>query len=229
MSFGWAYVNCDEAPASDLEIYGPTGSVQFLKTGTCLTGSSQFIYYTASYGHYEPSTLVLTGTLVVSGTISASHYHIEDVTRIDASGSTYFGNTDDDMHVRTGSFIMTTSKPESYVSASALTQQTFVRSLALGYESVEMGMPEFSSSVSSSVIGVSGPNDIYIRIHSASIAGSGAIMVIKDELDTRTSTHSIYVSASWPNKIDGADYTQMVGGSMPSINLYSNGANWFIF
>jgi len=228
MSFGWAYVNCDSTSSGGaIDIFGPTGSIQFLKTGTCLTGSSQLMYYTASYGVYSPSTLVLTGTLVVSGTLSASHMHIENVTEIDASGSTYFGNTDDDIHARTGSLIMTTSEPSTYMSTSATTKQTYMQAMQWGYQSVDT--TNYTSSVSSSVLGVNAATDVHVRIHSASIAGSGAILVIKDELVSRTSTHSIYVSASAPNKIDGADYTEMVGGSMPSINLYSNGANWFIF
>ena len=97
--FGWAYVTSTGTAT------GPTGSVQFLISGTDpeTSGTANFLYYTASHGPYAANTLVLTGTLVVSGTISASHYHIENVTTIDASGSTYFGNTNDDRHVRTGS------------------------------------------------------------------------------------------------------------------------------
>jgi hypothetical protein len=227
MSFGWAYINCSSSVASDVNVGGPTGSIQFLHSTDCLSGSANLMYYTASHGAYSPSTLVLTGTLVVSGTLSASSMHIENVIEIDSSGSTYFGNTDDDIHARTGSLIMTTAEPSTYMSTSTSTKQTYMQAMRWGYQSVDT--INYTSSVSSSVLGVNAAADVHVRIHSASIAGSGAILVIKDELISRGAINSIYISASAPNKIDGADYTEMVGGSMPSINLYSNGANWFIF
>ena len=99
-TFGWAYVDCiDIGP--DCE--GPTGSVQFLTGANALSGSSSFLYHTAAVHGYAASTLVLTGTLVVSGTISASMYHIKDIALIDTTGSTYFGDDQTDVHARTGS------------------------------------------------------------------------------------------------------------------------------
>ena len=99
-SFGWAYVDCaDIGPDSE----GPTGSVQFLTGANALSGSSSFLYHTAAVHGYAASTLVLTGTLVVSGTISASMYHIKDIALIDTTGSTYFGDDQTDVHARTGS------------------------------------------------------------------------------------------------------------------------------
>jgi len=109
----WAYVGSSDFATGS----GPTGSVQFHGVGTSLTGSYNFMYHTASLGELAASTLVLTGTLVVTGTISASHYHIKDVTRIDSTGSTYFGDTFDDVHVRTGSLLITSSydNPSSFM------------------------------------------------------------------------------------------------------------------
>jgi len=64
------------------------------------------MFYTGSFANtgYHPNTLVLTGTLEVTGVISASHFHIKNITEIDATGSTKFGDTDNDFHQRTGSF-----------------------------------------------------------------------------------------------------------------------------
>jgi len=53
----------------------------------------------APYG----ARVAISGTLTVDGIISASHLHIENISEIDATGSTYFGNTRDDLHARTGS------------------------------------------------------------------------------------------------------------------------------
>ena len=97
--FGWAYINCEDTGS----YAGPAQSVQFMKQdlgGT--SGSVNFLFRTGAteQAHH---TLVLTGTLIVSGSITASHYHIKDVTTIDSTGSTYFGNSGDDIHIRTGS------------------------------------------------------------------------------------------------------------------------------
>ena len=107
--FGWAYVDCDGAADGGSGSKGPPNSIQFVTgsgpSGGHTTGSLNLTFVT---GGVEGSSgtshiLYLTGTLIVSDTISASHYHISDVTEIDSTGSTYFGNTNDDLHVRTGS------------------------------------------------------------------------------------------------------------------------------
>ena len=90
-NFGWAYIDCSSTGSGGA--YGPTGSVQFLWTNLNTTGSQYLMFHTASVYGYQANTLVLTGALLVSGAI----------TNIDATGSTYFGDTNDDIHMRTGS------------------------------------------------------------------------------------------------------------------------------
>ena len=100
-NFGWAYVNCEDTSSGNANIYGPTGSILFLTGSQAASGSTQLVYYTASAATEHPyaaSTLVLTGTLIVTGAISASNYHIEDIAIIDATGSTYFGDDQADKH-----------------------------------------------------------------------------------------------------------------------------------
>jgi hypothetical protein len=102
MGFSWAYINCDEIAGSGSE--GPAWSLQFVtESGGATTGSHLFSYYTASRYSYDPSTLVLSGNLIITGAISASTYHIDDIAIIDATGSTFFGDDQTDLHVRTGS------------------------------------------------------------------------------------------------------------------------------
>ena len=91
MSFGWAYVDCDSAVTS----YGPTGSIQFMSGAGITTGSAKMMYHTSAYGGHQPSTMVLSGNLVVTGSVSASIFHYESITRIDATGSTFFGNSNE--------------------------------------------------------------------------------------------------------------------------------------
>ena len=70
--FGWAYVDC-------LDALGPTGSVQFLHVGRAITGSHSLRFHTAAVGDLTRHTLVLSGNLVVTGTVSASVYNYQDI------------------------------------------------------------------------------------------------------------------------------------------------------
>ncbi len=105
MGFSWAYVNCDEIAGSGSE--GPPYSIQFVtESGGATTGSLYYRFFTASTYSYDPNTLVLSGNFIITGAISASTYHIEDIAIIDATGSTFFGDDQTDLHVRTGSMEM---------------------------------------------------------------------------------------------------------------------------
>ena len=121
---GWAYVNCSDSGG---QAAGPTGSLQYLTGTSATSGSANLRYFTASHAGYEASTMMLTGTLLVSGTISASHYHIEDVAQIDATGSTYFGNSNDDMHYRTGSLVVSKISTGTIFRVDNSTTQTRVQ------------------------------------------------------------------------------------------------------
>jgi len=100
MATGWAYVGVPETTAG---AQGPSGSIQFHTGSTGISGSSAFMITDAS-ATPDQVRVHLSGTLNVEGTISASHLNVENITQIDATGSTFFGNTDDDIHARTGSF-----------------------------------------------------------------------------------------------------------------------------
>ena len=210
--FRWAYVNCAQ---QDLTIAGPTGSLQFLSTSSGLSGSSNLIFNTSS------NTLFITGTLLVSGTISASAFVVNQTDTI--SGSTVFGNSNNDTHKITGSlFVGKVSAPPTFQVLPAVSQ-----SITLGmrhtYRTVTAS--GLTSSTGDYIIGFGG--DLEFRLLSASTHNSGAILVLKDENSTR-GTGSITISASAPNKIDN-NGAYVLTGSNPAISLYSNGANWFVF
>jgi len=111
---GWAFVNVDLASGS-----GPTGSVQYHVEGRGVSGSEQFMFHTASVHGYAANTLVLTGALVVSGAISASSYTIKDITHIDVSGSTRFGDDAGDSHIFTGSLYVSNTSSLSSIAVSS--------------------------------------------------------------------------------------------------------------
>ena len=128
-SFGWAYVDCSDAGSTGSGSAGPAHSIQFVtESGGATTGSANLTYYTGSVNVGSPGhTLHLTGTFRVKGAISASSYHIENITQIGATGSTNFGNSNDDVHLRTGSFAVANAAGAAILTASAYSQQVFVK------------------------------------------------------------------------------------------------------
>ena len=225
--FGWAYINCSDSGAGSGS-HGPSYSLQFVtESGGGTTGSAYLTYYTASTYSYDPSTIVLSGNLIITGGISASYYHIENIAIIDATGSTYFGDDQTDIHARTGSLEIY-SDSALVLKANALTSQTQLKGFRGGYTRVTS--TPYTGAVSSMVLGVdTADSDVTICVPSASVAGAGAIMVIKDQT-TRVSS-KIYVSGSTGTSqelIDSASY-YVLSGTYPAINLYSDGANWWIF
>ena len=98
--FGWAYV-------SGLLAGGVSGSVQTNDGTHNLTGSTKLVYDDVS------GSLNLTGSLMVSGSITANQYNVniynKNVTNLSASGDTKFGDTLDDTHQYTGSVYITGS------------------------------------------------------------------------------------------------------------------------
>ena len=211
--FGWAYVNCAE---QDISIAGPTGSLQFLSTSSALSGSQNLTYNTSS------NTLYITGTLLVSGTISASSFIVNQTDTV--SGSTIFGNSSDDVHQITGSlFVGKASESPTFQVIPAQSQSV---TLGMRHSYRTIASSGLTSSIGDYIIGIGGAGNVEFRLHSASLHGSGAILVIKDETTTRTG--AITLSASSPNNIDNNGFYEL-SGTMPAISLYSNGAHWFVF
>jgi hypothetical protein len=227
MATGWAYVNCTSDSGGG-QADGPTGSVQFLTGTNSTSGSVKMVYHTASVGEHLPSTLVLSGNLVVTGTVSASVFHYRDVTRIDATGSTYFGDSTDDTHFRMGSLVVSASNAgdSMVLSASAHRQTVHLKGLNVLYESCSIG--SYTASIPSYIIGVRHPNAVEIEIPPANNYRSGAILLIKDEVGHINGTNFRLSAATDTYTIDGSNH-YILTGSNPAISLYSNGANWFVF
>ena len=212
--FRWAYVNCEEGTA--VNIAGPTGSLQFISSSSGLSGSQNLIFNTSS------NTLFITGTLLVSGTISASSFVVNQTDTV--SGSTIFGNSSNDTHQITGSlFVGKASESPTFQVIPAQSQSV---TLGMRHTYRTIASSGLTSSTGDYIIGIGGAGDVEFRLHSASVHGSGAILVIKDETTTRTG--AITLSASAPNNIDNKGFYEL-SGTMPAISLYSNGAHWFVF
>jgi hypothetical protein len=116
--FSWAYIDS----AAIVSASGPTGSIQYRVSdsggNTAVAGSSNFIYHTAS------NLLAITGSVEISGTLTANQYNInvidKTVTNLSASGDTIFGDTADDTHQFTGSvYVNGPLSASANISASA--------------------------------------------------------------------------------------------------------------
>lgn len=232
MSFGWAYVDCSSSAGSG-QAAGPIGSVQFVTGTNATSGSSKLLYYTGSEGGgHSASSLILSGNLIVTGTLSASIFNYENISIIDATGSTFFGNSNDDTHSRIGSLIVKNSGGTQILSASVGTQAVHVRGLNVLYEFVPTTSSTtaiYTASAPSYIIGVRSTGSVKIEIPAASTYGSGALLLVKDEVGHLNGTDiRLSASAAGTYTIDGAT-NYILTGSNPAISLYSNGANWFVF
>ena len=211
--FGWAFIECEDPGVAN----GPTGSLQFHSGSNDLSGSANLVFLTSS------NTLNLTGTLNVSGTINANEINIDvenrTVVNIEVSGSTKFGDTIDDVHQFTGSLRVTGG-------------------VSFNYYTVEAADHPYSILTTDYILGVSSSAYVSLTLPSASVAGKGAIFIIKDEWGGfptgsgggRPSGSLIAISASSPDLIDGNGNYEIKDGNNAAISLYSNGSNgWFVF
>jgi len=207
--FGWAYVNCND---SNL---GAEMGIRYV-SGSAVTASSTFIY------DVDNNKVTLDGDIEINGAVTASFFVIDQTEII--SGSTIFGNTTDDTHQITGSLFVGPSASAPVFRVDPYTSQSVTTGFRVAYQSVTTS--GITSSNSNYIIGIGGTTALEFRVHSASVAGAGGILLVKDEAATRTGP--ITISASSGETIDGAAFYE-VSGSNPSISLYSNGSNWFVF
>jgi len=213
--FRWAHINCTEE--STITIGGPTGSLQFLSTSSGLSGSHNLVYHTSS------NTLFITGTLLVSGTISASSFVVNQTDTV--SGSTIFGNSDDDTHQFYGSMTVGKTIGDSTFEVTPSLSQSKTHGMRFNYRTIASS--GITSSTGDYIIGFGGSGNLEFRLHSASVHNSGAILVLKDENSSRGAS-AVTISASGGDTIDN-NGAYVLTGSNPAISLYSNGANWFVF
>ena len=191
--FGWAYINCSDTGSA--AAHGPAGAVQFVHGTGSQTGSYRFRYLTGAYGeHTGSSTLVLSGNMIITGTLSASVFNYENISIIDATGSTFFGNSRDDRHFRTGSFTIWgysgsgDDQSTSILSASAYSRQVFVKGFGGAYKNVTSS--HYTASTENYILGIATPftggtKPVRVTIPSPSLYSAGAVLLVKDEVSAR--------------------------------------------
>ena len=201
------------------EAQGPINSIQIHTGSGGISGSANFIY--------DPSTNIvnLSGNLIISGNITAHTFDIihTDIIEIDASGSTFFGDSNDDVHIRTGSLSIMSSSAEQF-KVDTINNITSINT-GVSFNRISTSI-DYNVKKSNYIIGVdSTSNPVTITLPDASTLLSGHSFIVKDE-GGAAFTNNITITASGSQLIDS---TNSVVLQVPysSIQLYCNGSNKF--
>lgn len=201
---------------------GPIYSIQFEGEKNAVSGSSNLTY------NPNLNEVNLTGNLHVSGNITAHTFDIihTDITEIDASGSTTFGNSNDDLHIRTGSFSIMSSSTEQF-GVDVISKVTSINT-GMVFNRVST-TSDYTVQKSNYIIGVdSTSNPVIVSLPDASTLSDGQAFVVKDEGGSAFS-NNITILASGSQKINNSN-TAILEVPYSSIRLYCNGSNkFFIF
>ena len=198
---------------------GPTNSLQFHTGDGDLSGSANLTF--------SNDNLFVTGNLIVSGVIEANTFEIisTTVTEINQSGSTAFGDTNDDTHHFTGSLSI-------FSSSAAL----FALNLNTKTTQIKTGMVFNRTLISSSYSVLQ--NDYYIAIDTAtpsavvtaslpnaSVLSNGQTFVFKDE-GGAANLYNIVISASGGQTIDNQNKV-ILESPHASLTVYTDGSSKF--
>lgn len=201
---------------------GPQYSIQFEDNSNTLTGSNKLIFNPTN------DQLTLSGNLVISGNITAHTFDIihTDIIEVDASGSTKFGDSNDDTHIRTGSFSVMSSSTEQF-DVDIINKVTSINT-GMVFNRVST-TSDYTVQKSNYIIGVdSTSNPVIVSLPDASTLSDGQAFVVKDEGGSAFS-NNITISASGSQKINNSN-TAILEVPYSSIRLYCNGSNkFFIF
>jgi hypothetical protein len=154
----------------------------------------------------------LTGTLDVSGTINANELNInvtnKTVINLEASGSTKFGDTDDDTHQFTGSVLINGTIVRDRVSVTSTTYSITAANYFIGVQTDTIA----------AVTTITLPAAITLQ--------NGQSFVIKDEGGAAT-TYNIKITGSSGDDLIDNTGSIFVESPYGAINLYTNGNNKF--
>ena len=199
---------------------GHVSASQFYGNGANLEGINAFPHN---------GNAVITGSLTVTQAITASNYLIANTFEVNSSGSSVFGNTNNDTHQFTGSLMVGASGSNIDVHYILAESKLKVPGLKVNYRSV--GSVAFSASQSDYIIGVSSnvSTAVTVELPDAGVCGSGSLLVIKDEANgTRSNPNEITVSASAGDTVDNTTHIT-IAGTMASKTFYSDGnTKWFV-
>jgi hypothetical protein len=192
------------------------------ETNNTVTSSGNFTY------NANANLVQLSGDLIVTGTIQANTFDVihTNVTEMDASGSTNFGNSNDDNHIRTGSFAVMSSSAEQF----KIDVNNNVTSISTGVVFNRVSVTSnYTITKSNYIIGVdSTGGSVTVTLPDAGTLSSGQVFVVKDE-GGDAFNNNILISASGSQKINNTN-TAVLQVPYVSIQLYCDGTSkFFIF
>jgi hypothetical protein len=213
---------------------GDTGSVQYQTGGGTFSGSANLLFLTAS------STLSLTD-LSASVNISASAFY-GDGSNLSGLTTEAAGATTQIQYNATGAFAGSsnltfngTTLTGSYTGSLAeLTSLTASATLVTGDSYLSGALihkrvtvsSNYTASITDYILGVASvPVSI---IFDATSFTDGQVVVIKDESGAASVANPVALSASASQTIDG-EGNVAIESPYGAIQLYSNGANWYIY
>lgn len=237
---GWAYVSCSAGSSGSgssgtASAQGPTGSLQFhsgssVSGGSGISGSANLLFLTAS------SQLILTGSFLVNGDITARNFDIinHTISYLSSSGDSKFGDTTEDIHQFTGSlYVSVSSSSPSIFAVSASGAQpsvgintdtphasfTLSGSYAVNYASTS-GNYSVASTDYFVVTTVAG---LVVTLPTAT-AQRGRLIVVKGGM----ASPNLTVSASVGQTIDGAQYQQLLSDFSSETYVSDGTSAWYI-
>ena len=203
----------------DAVAQGPVNSIQFNSPHGDLAGSGNLTF--------SNGTMFVTGTLIVSGAIEANTFDIisTTITEIDQSGSTSFGDTNDDTHHFTGSLSVFSSSTDLF--AVDVENKTTKIKTGLTYNRVSV-VSDYTVLKSDYYIGINTASPsaiITASLPNANTLNDGQTFVFKDEGGS-SNTYNIVISASSGQTIDDQNKV-ILESPYSSLTIYSDGASKF--
>ncbi len=200
---------------------GPTGALQFHTGSSGISGSANLTFLTAS------NTLFITGTLIVSGAIEANTFDIisTTITEINQSGSTAFGDTNNDTHHFTGSLSVFSSSTDLFAVDVENKTTKIKTGLTLNRTLITTNYSVLKSDYYIGVNTASPSAIITASLPNANTLNNGQTFVFKDE-GGAANTYNIVVSASAGQTIDNQNKV-ILESPHAALTIYTDGASKF--
>lgn len=198
---------------------GPIGSLQFQTGSGGLSGSSNLTFV--------GNTLFVTGTLIVSGAIEANTFDIisTTVTEINQSGSTAFGDTNDDTHHFTGSLSVFSSSTDLFAVDVENKSTKIKTGLTFNRVSITSNYSVLKSDYYVGIDTATPSAQITASLPNANTLNNGQTFVFKDEGGS-AGTYNIVISASSGQTIDNQNKV-ILESSYASLTVYTDGSTKF--
>lgn len=198
---------------------GPTNSIQLNTESGELTGSSKLTF--------TGDQMFVTGNLIVSGNIEANTFEIisTTVTEINQSGSTAFGDTNDDTHHFTGSLSVFSSSTDLFAIDVENKTTKIQTGLAFNRVLISASYDVLKSDYYVGVNTASPSAMVTASLPNASTLNSGQTFVFKDE-GGAANQYNIVISASSGQTIDNQNKV-ILESPHASLTIYTDGASKF--